>query len=344
MPDEKRMYLLFKVRETVYGFELPFVDEVIQLPELTCIAKMQNEIAGFLNLRQEIICVIDMPVTLGYSATKYSLDDYVIILKYDSLTFGVIVSEILDINELDVSEEVETEFEQKKATVHPLVSTIARFNDDIVFILDPPLIYKKLSQIYQEMGLDKGVLKTDQTVAFNISPGDRAIFLGRAQALAKKLVEVQKKNVMPLTVIHINQEYFGVDPEIIKEFTRIEDFTPVPTSSAPSYLLGFINVRGEILTLIDLWQVLKNQKLEMKKSSKILVVTVHDLIVGILVDDILDIIFVKPEEFRAVPLGMQKAHDEFIKHTVLYEKDVLGVLNLTKVVESIMHVIEPVDI
>jgi purine-binding chemotaxis protein CheW len=197
-----------------------------------------------------------------------------------------------------------------------------------------------MRKIYDEVKFDATAMTEEHGAEFNANASDKVIFVERAQAISRKLVQPLKKDVTPLTVILLNQEYFGVDPEIIKEFYRIDDFTPIPSTAASPFLLGFINVRGEILTLIDVWQVLKSQRLELKKTSKILVITVQDLIVGVLVDDILDVIFVKPEELQAVPLGMQKAHEEYIKNTVLYEKDVLGVLSLTKVVETILHTID----
>lgn len=341
--EKSQMHLIFKVRDTLYGFELPYVDEVIQLPELTCIAKMPQGIAGFLNLREEIMCIVDMPVTLGYSPRQYSLNDYIIILRKDNqMSYGVLVSEILDIKQLKEEDNSNASHTQQ-SNVLPLISNIARFDSEIVFILDPILIYEKICNVYSPVRLDDRVFKSNESIEFNVSPENKAIFVERAHSLAKKLTEQKAKDVTPLAVVQLNQEYFGVDPEIIKEFKRVEDYTPLPVGSAASYLLGFINMRGEILTLVDLWQVIKGNTLEIKENSKILVITVHDFIVGILIDDVLDVIFVKPEDFRPVPLGMQKAHDEYIKQTVIYEKDVLGVLNLSKVMDSILHAAEAVE-
>lgn len=339
---KSNMHLIFKVRDTLYGFELPYVQEVIQLPELTCIAKMPRGIAGFLNLREEIICIVDMPVTLGYSQKQYSLNDYIIILRKDNeMSFGVLVSEILDIKEVKEEQNAFGDTQETKSNVLPLVSKIARFDNEIIFILDPILIYQKVCNVYSSMQVDEQILNNHQhVVEFNASPEEKAIFVERAHTLAKKLTEQKAKDVTPLAVVQLNQEFFGVDPEIIKEFKRIEDYTPLPTGSAANYLLGFINMRGEILTLVDLWQVLKGKNLEIKENSKILVIMTHDVVIGILIDDVLDVIFVKPEEFRPVPLGMQKAHEEYIKQTVMYEKDVLGVLNLSKVIESVIHAAE----
>lgn len=339
MDDDERslMHLIFKVRDTLYGFELPYVQEVIQLPELTCIAKMPHGIAGFLNLRQEIICVVDMPVSLGYDPRKYSLNDYIIIIRKGQMVFGVLVSEILDIKAIqqEPGEPAPNDTQEHK-NVLPLVSSIARFDNEIVFILDPELIYNKVARAYDNVNMGS-LLQMSASIEFNVSPEERLVFQERVRSLSKKQSAQVSTSLTPLTVIQLNQEYFGVDPEIIKEFTRIEDYTPLPSSSAPDCLLGFINIRGEILSLIDLWQVLKSEPLIIKETSKILVISAHEMIVGILVDDVLDVIFVKPEEFRVVPLGMQKAHEEFIKQTVVYDKEVMGVLNLAKVMETILH-------
>jgi purine-binding chemotaxis protein CheW len=314
------------------------VDEVIPMSQLTAMAMTVPGVAGLLNVHGDIVPVVDIAVILGPPrSAHYSLNDYIILLKNGFTRYGVIVSEIVDIKE--VSLEQNGDFAKNFSNQHnelPFVSHIVQLDNQIIFILNSQQLYERVFSTSRQINISNPVT----AVSFAASASDSVIFIERAEALAKDHNGKQAIEASPLIVISLNQEYFGIEPEFVKEFTTLGVYTPFPAVLTLPYLLGFINIRGEILTLIDLWPILRGHRLEVRESSKALVVVVDNLAFAILIDDLLDVIPVKPHELGAVPLQVQRAHREYIKETVIYKKEVIGVMDMAKVIEEILRAVE----
>ena len=136
---------------------------------------------------------------------------------------------------------------------------------------------------------------------------------------------------MSLAVFVLNGEYFGINLDVVREFTDIHQVTPVPCT--PDRIVGNINLRGEIVTLIDIRSVL-NMSLNMSETanylSKAIVVEVADFVTGIVVDEILDIIYLNVSTIAAVPAALHSANREYLRGTALYGEKFMAILNLQK--------------
>ena len=85
----------------------------------------------------------------------------------------------------------------------------------------------------------------------NATPGERSIFRQRADNLRQPLESLNvTSKLMTLAVIGFGNKYFGLDLELVQAFTDITDFTPIPC--CPNYIVGNMNLRGEIVTLVDM--------------------------------------------------------------------------------------------
>ncbi len=73
----------------------------------------------------------------------------------------------------------------------------------------------------------------------------------RARALARVPPAAPKASeVLEIATFALANEHYGVETRFVREVVRMADFTPLP--GAPSFLVGVLNLRGEILALIDL--------------------------------------------------------------------------------------------
>ena len=94
-----------------------------------------------------------------------------------------------------------------------------------------------------------------------------------------------------------------------------------------------MNLRGEIVTLVDIRNVL-NMSLNMSGAanylSQAIVVEVADLVTGIVVDEILDIIYLSVSEIAAVPAALHSANRKYLRGTALYGEKMMAILNLQK--------------
>lgn len=323
-------YLLFKFNDFLYGVEAAFVHEIVELPELQSMAEKPSYLAGFFDLHGEIVQVIDLGVCLGYPPVEqYSAEDLLVILKGSDYFFGFIVNRIVNVAFLShILPLTPSSREEKQSSF--FLSQVAKYEGQIAFLLNPFLLINKIEE------LSKSPAVQDHGREFKVKAKDRLTFSIRALQLREPIAEFKpEKEFLPLIIITLGQEVFGVDPQVIKEFLPLGEFTPI--LSVAEYLLGFVNFRGTILTLIDIWPILKRQKLKITSQTHVVVVEIAELTVGIIVDKVDDLLYLHPTDFQPIPIRMEgTAIGGFTTHTVFYEKDFLSVLDIAKILESIM--------
>lgn len=111
------------------------------------------------------------------------------------------------------------------------------------------------------------------------------------------------QRVEQLVTFRVEDLALGVDVLRVQEVIRFQDMTPVPL--APPVIRGLINLRGQIVTAIDLRQRLGVAPLEAGRQPMNVVVRTTDRVVSLLVDDIGDVLEVDERQREAVPETLQ---------------------------------------
>ena len=108
----------------------------------------------------------------------------------------------------------------------------------------------------------------------------------------------------------IGKEYFGVHIHMVQEIVRVPEITVVP--EMPSFVEGVINLRGKIVSIVDLSKRLKIDGAKRAKSSRILIVEVDNKVVGLLVDAVNAILRIPPESIEPAPDIVTSVGTEYI--------------------------------
>ena len=114
-----------------------------------------------------------------------------------------------------------------------------------------------------------------------------------------------------LCTFKLGNQAFGVDALRVQELIRHQTMTRVP--QAPESVRGLINLRGQIVTAIDLRSRLGMQPMETGSQPMNLVVRSDDGAVSLLVDQIGDVIEVNDESFESPPDTLDGKYRDFIK-------------------------------
>ncbi|HVJ05938.1 MAG TPA: chemotaxis protein CheW [Candidatus Saccharimonadales bacterium] len=118
---------------------------------------------------------------------------------------------------------------------------------------------------------------------------------------------------------------FGVEVETVQEVIRRLDMTRVPL--APDVVAGLINLRGQIVTAIDLRRRLGvPDRLDSELPMNVVVRTA-DGAVSLLVDEIGDVVEVEDKDFEVAPDTLSKTSRELIRGVYKLNKELLLVLN-----------------
>ncbi len=126
---------------------------------------------------------------------------------------------------------------------------------------------------------------------------------------------------------------FGVDAQTVQEVIRYQEMTRVPM--APPAVRGLINLRGQIVTAIDLRTRLGMKPRENGKRPMNVVVRSDDGAVSLLVDQIGDVIEVDAENFESPPDTLQGPSRELVQGAYKLNGRLLLLLNCAEAVQLV---------
>lgn len=124
---------------------------------------------------------------------------------------------------------------------------------------------------------------------------------------------------------HLGNLFMGVDVESVQEVLRFQEMTPVPLAN--DVVEGLINLRGQIVTALDLRRRLEIQPRSEGQLPMNVVVRSSDGVVSLLVDEIGDVVDVDDEQFEAVPPTLEGIAGELLEGVIKFEDRLLLVLN-----------------
>ena len=124
--------------------------------------------------------------------------------------------------------------------------------------------------------------------------------------------EVFKAKEIQLVVFKIGKEEFGVPISQVREIVRLVPITPVPR--APQFIEGVVNLRGQILAVIDLAKRLNLTPAPRSDKTRIIVVEVEDNTVGMIVDEVTEVLRLPTENIDSTPeLITTEVHQKYLK-------------------------------
>ncbi len=97
----------------------------------------------------------------------------------------------------------------------------------------------------------------------------------------------------------VSEEVYGVPIEYIAEIIGAQQLTPVPDSRP--FMRGVINLRGTVIPVMDVRARLSMEPRSVDERTCIVVVQLDEIVVGLLVDTIADVIDVPPTSIEAAP-------------------------------------------
>jgi len=123
---------------------------------------------------------------------------------------------------------------------------------------------------------------------------------------------------------------FGLDTILVQEIIKVPDITKVYL--APEDITGIINLRGKIVTIIDLAIKLDLPTEVEMTDRRIIIVESQDEPFGLVVDKINDVIHIDGEELDAAPSNVRVAQSRLISGVFRDNEQLIAILNLDEVI------------
>jgi purine-binding chemotaxis protein CheW len=127
----------------------------------------------------------------------------------------------------------------------------------------------------------------------------------------------------------LDGETYGVNVMQVQEVLRYTEIAPVP--GAPEYVLGIINLRGNVVTVIDTRNRFALKEGEVTDSTRIVIVEADEHVVGLLVDSVAEVVYLRQSEIENPP---NAGHDEsarFIQGVCNKNDELLILVELEKI-------------
>ena len=105
--------------------------------------------------------------------------------------------------------------------------------------------------------------------------------------------------VLQWVTFRLDDETYGINVMQVQEVLRYSEIAPVP--GAPSYVLGIINLRGNVVTVIDTRQRFGLPSTEVTDNTRIVTIEADKQVVGILVDSVAEVVYLRESEIETAP-------------------------------------------
>ncbi|MEM1068672.1 MAG: chemotaxis protein CheW [Planctomycetota bacterium] len=143
------------------------------------------------------------------------------------------------------------------------------------------------------------------------------------------------QETIQLVTFRVNQIILGVEISHVQEINRHLEITRVPQASPMIH--GVVNLRGDVVTVIDPHRVFGIERDDTGTHQRNLILNIDGERIGVLVDQVSDILTVHPSELSRRPSNVRSIDRQFIESVYLRDEEIVVVLNALHLLEVVEH-------
>jgi purine-binding chemotaxis protein CheW len=141
---------------------------------------------------------------------------------------------------------------------------------------------------------------------------------------------------IPHAIVRFQNDYFGIALDYVREFTDLKNIFPIPC--CPAHIIGNTNLRGEIVTVVDIRPWLGVAIEPVTVGSRMMVVSIGDLVVGLPISEVMDTVYVSPITLPQTPIEGGRA--AYLQGMISYREKSLSLLDLPLLMNQKSLVVE----
>ncbi len=137
---------------------------------------------------------------------------------------------------------------------------------------------------------------------------------------------------MQIILFELGRSFYGIPIEKVSEIIKIEEIAMLP--KAPYYIEGIINLRGNVVPVIDLRKRFNMESIERTKKNKIIVVLIGKRLFGIIVDSVHEVLTLSRENIEPSLPTASGIKADFIESIGKNEDKLIIILDITRIIQS----------
>lgn len=133
-------------------------------------------------------------------------------------------------------------------------------------------------------------------------------------------------------LFHLMKEFYAIEIKYVIEIIGIQKITEIP--EAPNFVKGIINLRGKVIPVIDVRLRFKFLEKAYEDRTCIIVVDVNQIQVGLIVDQVSEVMDIPPNRIELPPKTNKGSHSRFIKGLGKIGSEVKILLDMDKLLND----------
>ena len=130
----------------------------------------------------------------------------------------------------------------------------------------------------------------------------------------------------------LDNETYSINVMQVQEVLRHTEIAPVP--GAPGYVLGIVNLRGNVVTVIDTRQRFGLMPAEVTDQTRIVIIEAERQVIGILVDSVAEVVYLRQSEIETAPHVGTDESAKFIQGVCNKNDELLILVDLDKLMSD----------
>ncbi|MBF0236999.1 MAG: chemotaxis protein CheW [SAR324 cluster bacterium] len=286
----ERILIGFRLNQDYYALDINYVEEIIEMPKITLVPEMADKIEGIFYQRDQALPILRLGRRFLLPDIAYTEDTSVLIVNDDRLMMGLIVdqiTEVFHVLENDIVPPPPNISGRSAEQLDGIIKIKRNDHTEVIMALNLPSLLTEDEQAHLQQLRDELNDIEDETSE-----------------------EETHSEIISILKFKVGEETFAVRVLEINEITTIQKMVRVP--KAPPFVKGVINLRGDVITIIEMATFFGNQPLPVSEKTRIIIIEVNDQKAGFQVDQILGIDHV-PYHLFEKPVGINRQYNEFVE-------------------------------
>ncbi|BDU70126.1 chemotaxis protein CheW [Geothrix oryzae] len=295
-----RPFVTFRLGVESFGIALQQVEEIVELPAVTKVPDAPDYVLGVICLRDQVMPLIDLSEILSIQQGDTERKrDMVVLLSFGSARIGVVVDEIQEILRV-----------QDGQTLPPPQTLSEAEREHLEGILLLP------GRMVSLINVLKIITGDDQ---------EKIAAMGQGLGLADARVQESIPS-LELVVFRLGPENYGLRLHEVREIIMVGQVTPVPR--APQFVDGVLNLRGEVMPVVDLRTRFGLERVEATSISRILITSIGGVFTGLVVDAVDEVRPVELHRFGPPPSVTAVGANRYIEKVARLDNGMIFLLEL----------------
>jgi len=300
LEEDGTPFVTFRLGRESFGIALHEVEEIVELPPVTKVPDAPDYVLGVICLRDHVMPLVDISEILSIQQEGVERKrDMVVLLSFGSAKIGVVVDEIQEILRV-----------QEGQTLPPPQTLSEGEREHLSGILLLP------GRMVSLINVLKIITGDDQEKIAAMGQG-----LGLADSRTQEAVPS-----LELVVFRLGPENYALRLHEVREIVMVSQITPVPR--APVFVDGVLNLRGEVMPVVDLRTRFGLERVEATSISRILITSIAGVFTGLVVDAVDEVRPVELSRFGPPPSVTTVGANRYIEKVARLDTSMIFLLEL----------------